>query len=193
MRTKIFVLSMIAVIVVQGISSAVIVFDEPEGKPDMSKNFVVNDPRLNPYNNPTEIDLQDGQLHISFKGIFRSEKYKDQITFVFVAVSTKDMELRTDRSEAFDVHGNRFGNWSSDWIGRERTRKREIIDGIPMLVEFWLQVPEAESSKLPTIARVNFCFNGQWFQFRNVKTYEWSSLEGLCHELGLELRPEFRK
>lgn len=189
MRGRMFAVMCLAVMFMARNANAAIEFYMPDEKPSPSRHYVVNDPRLKPYDNPTEFDVADGNIHISFKGVFRSEKFKDEIAFVFVAVSSKDFVLDISRgNEAFDGKGTRFNDWISVWIGRENTRKREILDGIPITVEWWLRIPETEA-KFPTIARVHFCFNGQWFEFRNMKSQEWSLLSGLLKELGLEMRP----
>ena len=193
MRTRIFVLSMIAVMVMQGLSSAAVVFDEPEEMPNVSKNFVEQDPKLPPYNNPIEFDVDDGQLHLSFKGVFRladnwdnPEKMKltDDIAFVFVATAKKDMNIQIEQSDLFDGKARRFGQ-NMTQIGDESTWNRELIEGIPIRVYVWFKVPSSQSSDFPTVSRVNIGFNGQWFQFRNVKTKEWALWGRLREELGV--------
>ena len=96
------------------------------------------------------------------------------------------MEIRVDQSELFDRKSTRYnnGHWDPN-IGIESTWHREIISDIPVQVLFWVKMPANKAGKFPTIARVNFSFNGQWFQFRNIKTKEWTLWEGLKHELGL--------
>ena len=194
MRTRIFVLSMIAVMVMQGLSSAAVVFDEPEEMPNVSKNFVEQDPKLPPYNNPIEFDVDDGQLHLSFKGVFRladnwdnPEKMKltDDIAFVFVATPKKDMKIRIEKSELFDGKARRFEDNMIPRIGDENEWNRELIEGIPIRIYVGFNVPSSRSSDFPAVSRVNIRFNGQWVQFRNVKTKEWALWEKLRKELDL--------
>lgn len=194
MRTRIFILSMIAVMVMQGISSAAVVFDEPEEIPNMSKNFVEQDPKLPPYNNPIEFDVSEGQLHLSFKGVFRDannwdnpEKMEllDGIAFVFVATAKKDMNIRIEQSDLFDGKARIFQEHYEPRIGDNRTWERELIEGIPIRIYVWFHVPSSQSSEFPTVSRVNIGFNGQWFQFRNVKTKEWALWGRLREELGV--------
>ena len=151
-----------------------------------STRIIPSDPKLPKYDNPTEIDLEDGNLHISFQGVFRGTgDDKELIAFIFVATPKKDMRLYLDRSEMFDSRGTRFTDWRNTWIGRERTTDREIIADIPMVIMRWLRVRPSDSSEFPTVARVNFRFNGQWFQYRNIKVEEWSVWENIRQELGL--------
>ncbi len=151
-----------------------------------SQRVIPSDPKLPKYDNPTEFDLEDGNLHISFKGVFRGIKDAEEfIGFMFVAVPKKDMYLNTGCSEMFDSKGTRFNDWGNPWIGRENTWGREIIADIPMLVSFWLRVRPSDAGQLPTIARVNFAFNDQGYQFRNIKVEDWPVWEGIRQELGL--------
>lgn len=188
MKTKFFIFALIFVVLSVGCAFGAIEFYTPEenNAPTASKNFVENDPKLKPYDNPTEFDVADGQLHISFKGVFRGEnKDKDFLVFVFVVTPQKDMRIFLNRSEMYDNKGTKFDNWNNTWIGKENTTNREIIANIPIKIERWLKVPLSESSALPTIARVNFAFNDEWFQFRNIKVKELSLWENLRQELGL--------
>ena len=188
MKTKFFIFALIFVVLSASCALGAIEFYTPEenNAPAASKNFVENDPRLKPYDNPTEFDVDDGQLHISFKGVFRrEEKNKDWISFVFVATPHKDMEIRVDQSEMYDNKARSFNNSDYPTIGVERRWNRELIEEIPVKIYMSFKVPSSESEILPTIARVNFAFNGQWVQFRNIKVKEWDLWESLRQELGL--------
>ena len=147
---------------------------------------IPSDPKLPKYDNPAKIDLEDGKLCIRFQGLFRGTgEDKDWIAFVFIERPENDMRLSLDESEGFDGKGERLNDWGNWYVGRERTREREIIGAITMPVIKWLRVPASEYGEFPTIARVNFAFNGQWYQFRNIRTEEWQVWESLKQELGL--------
>ena len=184
----------IAVILSAGCAYGVVLFDEPEAKPELLKNLVENDPRLPAYNNPVEVDLDSGQMHVSFKGVFRVNKERprdeDKIAFMFVVIPREDMALNVSTSAVFDGGGHKFDDdywWrkKGSWIGGEQTQKREIIAGVPTMVAWYLNASEKVAGSLPTIARVSFTFNSQEIQYRNIKTREWSAWEKLQQELGL--------
>ena len=186
MTRKLFVIALLFVMIASVPASGVMVFGNPEPEPaPNSPRVIPSDPKLPPYDNPAEIDL-DGPLHISFKGVFRGVgNNKDLICFIFVALPQNDMRLRLDRRDAYDGKGRKLNNWQNVWIGDERTTDREIIGYIPIVISRWLKVPASTYGELPTIARAEFCFNGKWFQFRNIKTEEWSVWQGIAQELGL--------
>ena len=190
MTRKLFVIALLFVMIASVPASGVMVFGNPEPEPaPNSPRVIPSDPKLPPYDNPAEIDL-DGPLHISFKGAFRrvkNNKPNNYVAFCFVAVPQQDMILEVNQSEElFDGKARRFhrGNWTPD-IGVEETRRREIIAGIPIQIRFGFDMPVNAAGELPSIARVSFQFNGKWFQFRNIKTEEWSVWEGIAQELGL--------
>jgi len=139
-----------------------------------------------------EFDIEDG-LHVSFKGAFRAnKKYGENfVIFGFVVLPQKDIWLRVNQSELFDSKGTRFNNdnhrtnlgWRPD-IGIEKTEEREIIEGIPMIVQFYFDMPSSKSEELPLIARARFCFNGKWIELRKVQVEEWSVWQEIKAELG---------
>ena len=90
-RIKIFVFAFFMVIFSVGCSFGAVVFDIPDDDtPNLQKNFVENDPKLPPYDNPIEFDVADGQLHVSFKGAFRGEgERKDLIICVRCNTETR--------------------------------------------------------------------------------------------------------
>ena len=145
---------------------------------------------FNYYNNPLEINRDNKNLHISFRGAFRqlNEKNKtgDYIAFCFIVRSKQDMIIRVDESEAFDSNGTRFiERWG--WrIGREETREREIIAEIPIKAECYIKIPPSESENLPLISRVNFRFNGQWYQFRNIQVQDWREWDRIKRDEGIK-------
>ena len=184
------IVALLLVIMASGSASAFVV-PSPEPEIVSTAREIPSDPKLPKYNNPTEIDLEDGKLHISFKGAFRRHVDKDKkpdncIVFCFVATPKRDMMLKIAQSELFDGKATRFdrGNWIPG-MGQEGTWEREIIEGIPLSIRFGYEMPESRAGLLPTIARVNFTFNGQTFQFRNIKAEEWSVWEEIAQNLGI--------
>lgn len=147
------------------------------------------DTRLPTYENPSEFDLGDGYIHMSLKGVFRQiddkGKPSDYIAFVFVATPLKDIDIKIEQSELFNGKGKRFRDKGKPRIGDENVWEREIIAGIPMKIYVRFKVPVAESEILPVVARVNIRFNGEWYQFRNIRTEEWSIWEEIRKELDL--------
>ncbi|MBQ7220488.1 MAG: hypothetical protein IJS28_05865 [Synergistaceae bacterium] len=166
-------------------------FVVPDNVPDLREDIhaprvIPFDSKLPKYDNPTEIDLEDGNLHISFKGVFRGiDKQKDYVAFVFVITPKKDMMLNTGRSELFDGNGTRFADWHRVWIGYDNSNNREIIAEIPMRMVRWHKMPSNIAGELPTIARVNFIFNNSSLQYRNIKAEKWSVWEELANNLGM--------
>ena len=150
--------------------------------------FTVPQPQHQEY----EFDIEDG-LHVSFKGAFRAnEKHGENfVIFGFIVLPQKDMILSIEQSELFDSKGTRFNNdnhrtnlgWRPD-IGIEKTEEREIIEGIPMIVQFYFDMPSSKSEELPLIARARFCFNGKWIELRKVQVEEWSVWQEIKAELG---------
>ena len=188
---RFFVLALAIVMTASSSAFGVMIFDTQENRENtISARIIPSDPKLPKYDNPTEIDIDDGNLHISFKGAFRhldkNSKPDKYVVFCFVAHPKKDMEIHVDQSELFDSKARRFkrGKWTPD-IGIEATNKREIIADIPIQIRLGFDMPVNASEMLPSIARVSFRFNGQWFQFRNIKAEEWSVWRELRKELGL--------
>ena len=107
MKTKFFIFALIFVVLSAGCALGAIEFYTPEenNAPAASKNFVENDPKLPVYNNPTEFDVDDGQLHISFKGAFRligsNKKEEKYVIFCFVATPKKDMNISAVMPHSF--------------------------------------------------------------------------------------------
>ena len=188
---KLLALALMSAVMASGSACGfVIPSPSPEQEDVHAPRVIPSDPKLPKYDNPTEIDLEDGNLHISFKGAFRhldkDSKPDKYVVFCFVALPKKDMELRVEQSELFDGKARRFrrGNWTPD-IGNEETSRREIIEGIPIQIRMGFDMPVSTAELLPTIARVSFRFNGQWFQFRNIKAEEWQVWKELAQELGI--------
>ena len=155
-----------------------------------STRIIPSDPKLPKYDNPTEIDLEDGNLHISLKGVFRQfekdNKPNKYVVFCFVAVPKKDIVIDIDESELFDSKARRYARRvCTPAIGVEFTWRRELIEGIPIQIQIGYEMPESVAGVLPSIARVNFTFNGQIFQFRNIKAEEWAVWENIKHELDI--------
>ena len=46
-----------------------------------------------------------------------------------------------------------------------------------MLVGFGFHMPASQSEELPTISRVRFQFNGQWWNLSNIRTRTWAEWE----------------
>ena len=154
-----------------------------------STRIIPSDPKLPKYDNPTEIDLEDGNLHISFQGVFRNVDDEgapnDYLAFMFMATPKKDMTINISQSELFDGRAKRFTGNSTPYIAHEWTWEREILEGIPVQIAIYFRVPIQESELLPSVARVKICFNGQWYQFRNIKAEDWAVWKELKQELGL--------
>ena len=192
MKFKIFITALLISALISGCAYAarISIPGENENTSVATKNYIENDPRLPAYENPTEFDVEDGDIHISFKGVFRglntqTNEPSDSIYFAFVVTSKRDINLRLDQSELFDHRATRFRRNERPYIGNESTWERELLEGIPMRVICWFNVPIKESEILPTIARTNIRFNGQWVQFRNIKVQDRSLWKLLEKELGL--------
>ncbi|MBQ7220489.1 MAG: hypothetical protein IJS28_05870 [Synergistaceae bacterium] len=149
---------------------------------------IPSDPRLPAYNNPFEADMEEGMLHLSFVGAFQYfEKGApgETVDFYFTATAKNDMQITIDSGEFFDSKGRRYRH---DWwheIGYERTSKREIIAGVPVLIKFVYRVARPSPDALPSVARVRFCFNNSWLEFRNIKLETWDTWLQVSQELGL--------
>ena len=187
---RLLLLALMSVVMASGSACGfVIPSPSPEQEDLHAPRVIPSDPKLPKYDNPTEIDLEDGNLHISFKGVFRNVDSKgqptDSLAFMFVAVSSKDMTINLDQSELFDGRAKIFTGYSTPYIAHDWTWQREILEGIPAQIAMFFRVPIQESELLPSVARVNIRFNGQWFQFRNIKAEEWQVWKELKQELGL--------
>ena len=188
---KLLLLALMSVAMFSGAACGfVIPSPSPEPEDVHAPRVIPSDPKLPKYDNPAEIDLEDGNLHISFKGVFRQfekdNKPNKYVVFCFVAVPKKDIVIDIDESELFDGKARRYARRvCTPAIGAEFTWRREIIEGIPIQIQIGYEMPEPVAGVLPSIARVNFTFNGQIYQFRNLKTEEWQVWKELAQELGI--------
>lgn len=134
-------------------------------------------------------NVSKGKIQIEFIGAFRggnpdgSRQYGTQPTtgvlFYFVATAKKqDIELRVNQGELTDNKGKKFDGrgWSSI-IGNSITNKRKLAANKTMLVGFGFHMPASQSEELPTISRVRFQFNGQWWNLSNIRTRTWTEWE----------------
>ena len=186
---RLLVIALMIMVMASGSASAFVV-PSPEPGSVSTAREIPSDPKLPKYDNPTEIDLEDGNLHLSLKGVFRQfgkdNKPNKYVVFCFVAIPKKDIVIAIDESELFDGKSRRYNRRTcTPAIGVEFTWRREIIEGIPIQVQIGYEMPESVAGLLPTIARVNFTFNGQTFQFRNIKAEEWPVWEEIAQSLGL--------
>ena len=142
------------------------------------------------YDNPMESDVDEGRLHVSFKGIFRiTDGY---VYACFVATPDEDMEMNIDwdGSRIFDSQGTIFElRDPSYWIGKSPVRSREIVRGIPMPVLVGTSLTTEEAGQFPIIARIRFKCMGTQLEFRNIKVRDWPEWEKIRDSLGLAVAP----
>lgn len=142
---------------------------------------IPSDPMLPSYENPTEVDIAKGKIHISFKGAFRAIDDKgratDWVYFMFEAKAQEDMYFGVEQSELFDGEQKTYMYRSVPRIGEDRTFGREIIASVNVPVILGVNMPLSEAGELPSISRVTFTFNKEKLEYRNVKVEEWDVWE----------------
>ena len=144
---------------------------------------IPSDSALPPYENPTEVDIAKGKMHISFKGAFRAVDAKgwptDWVYLAFTANPQEDMSLAVAQSELFDGKAKIYRYYAVPKIGDEHTFKRKLVAGITVPVLVGVNMKVSDSGEFPSIAKITVKFNGESFEFRNFQVEEWSVLEEL--------------
>ena len=147
------------------------------------------DPFLPSYINPQEFDISKGNIHISFKGVFRAaddfNMPTDWVYFAFTATPQKDMYLAVKQSELFDSKARIYKYHSVPDIAGERLFGRELIAGITVPVILGVNMPLAEAGEFPSVSRITITFNGEAKQFRNIIVEDWQTWQELREKLGL--------
>ena len=141
------------------------------------------------YENPSEVDIERGKLHISFKGVFRGidnfGNPNDWLYFAFTVRPENDMYLAVGQSEMFDSKAERYKYYSVPQIGSERAFGRELIAGVTVPVLVGVNVPVSTAGEMPSVSRMTVTFNKESLQYRNIIAEEWQTWEELKESLGI--------
>ena len=182
MTRKIFVIVMVMVLTVCGTSFAAR-RTQTKPQPAYKGRNIPSDPSLPVYENPSEIDVSGGKLHLSFKGAFRAIDEKgypaNWVYFAFIASPQEDLSLTVAQSELFDSKAKRYRYYSVPKIGNEHTFKRELIAGVRVPLLVGVNMPLTEAGELPAVSRITLTFNKESFDYRNIQTEEWYIWEEL--------------
>ena len=182
MTRKIFVIVMVLSLSVCSCSFAA-KRTQTRPEPAYKGRNIPSDPSLPAYENPSEIDVSGGKLHLSFKGAFRALDDKGYPTnwvyFAFTALPQEDISLSVSQSELFDSKGKRYRYYSVPKIGEEHTFKRELIAGVRVPVLVGVNMPVSEAGEFPAVSRITLTFNKESFNYRNIQTEEWYIWEEL--------------
>ena len=182
MTRKVLVLALVIVMCVCGCSCAA-KRTHTKAQPVYKGRNIPSDPSLPQYDNPSEVDVSDGKLHLSFKGAFRSVDDNGYPTnwvyFAFVALAQEDMSLTVAQSELYDSKAKIYRYHSVPKIGDEHTFKRELIAGVRVPVLVGVNMSLTEAGEFPSVSRITITFNKESFAFRNIQTEEWYTWEEL--------------